>query len=168
MKPTRVAVLFLLAFLFGSGSAEVAVQTGRALARARADRQLGTAGDLVSLELRGEDGETIAHPRLIAPIGRPAQLVLRDASDPERVRLTLRVETVREASGDIKVDYVLQMPAFEISTSGRLSVTPGVEQVVDLGGGAVSGTLLALPVPSAAFDAYVESEGLRTQPVNAI
>jgi hypothetical protein len=75
---------------------------------------------------------------------------------------------MRDASGDIKVDYVLELPAFEISTSGRLSVTPGVEQVVDLGGGGLSGTLLALPVPSAAFDAYVESEGLRTQPAHAI
>jgi hypothetical protein len=168
MKPTRIAALFLLAFLFGSGSAEVAVQTGRAIARARAGQHVGPAGDLVSLELRGEDGETIAHPRLIAPIGRPAQLVLRDASDPERVRLTLRVETMREASGDIKVDYVLELPAFEISTSGHLSLTPGVEYAVNLGGGGLSGTLLALPVPSAAFDAYLESEGLHSQPAHAI
>lgn len=167
MKPTRFATIVLLAFLFGGGSAEVAVQTGRALKRARAERAVGAAGDLVALELRGEDGEPIARPRLITPVGRPAHLVLRDPADPQRVRLVLRVETVRDPSGDVIVDYSLELPAFDVATSGHLSLTPGVEQALDLGG-ALSGTLVTLPVPSAAFDAYLESEGLRRAPAHAI
>jgi hypothetical protein len=167
MNATRIAALLLLAFLFGGSSAEVAVQTGRALKRARADRQVGSAGDLVAFEVHGEDGETIANPRLITPIGRPAHLVLRDPSNPERVRLSLRVETVREPSGDVVIDYALELPALELATSGRLSVTPGVEQALDLGG-SLTGTLLALPVPSAAFEAYLESDGLRAPPAHAI
>jgi hypothetical protein len=166
MNSSRVGALLLLAFLFGGSSAEVAVQTSRALARARAERETGTAGDLVSLEVQGEDGETIAHPRLIAPRGRPAHLVLRDPVDPSRVRLSLRVETVRDPSGDIHVEYALEMPAFDIVRSGRLTLSPGVEQTVDLGG-QITAVLVALPVPSAAFDAYLESEGARRLPGRA-
>ncbi len=165
MKPGRLLPLLLLAFLFGSGSAEMAVQTSRAIARAKAEREVGTAGDLVSLEVAGLDGELIARPRLIAVAGHPAQLLLLDPENPSLVRLALRVETAREPSGDIALDWSLQLPSRELSASGRTSVTPGVEQAVALGN--VTAKLLALPVPSAAFDAYIEAEGLRSAP-NAI
>ncbi len=169
MKPTRFAALLALAFLFGGGSAEVAVQTGRALSRARAGQEPGSAGDLVALELHGEDGEVIARPRLIAPAGRAAQLVLRDPADPSSVRLAIRVEATRQPDGDISLEYALDLPGRDLSARGKVSVTPGVEQALALGdGGAVKATLLALPVPSAAFDAYLEAEGRRAAPASAI
>ena len=158
MKASRIAALLLLSFLFGGSSAEMAVQTSRALSRARAER-LGSSGDLVALEVQGEEG-TIARPRLLAPPGRPVQMLLRDPLEPERVRLSLRVETFREATGDVSVEYALAIPARELVAMGRVMVTPGVEHHLDLGG-AVQATLLTLPVPSAAFDAYLEAERLR-------
>jgi hypothetical protein len=168
MSPRRVVALLVLAFLSGGGSAEVAVQTSRAVARARAEHQVGSAGDLVAVELLDEDGQLFARPRLIAPIGRAAHLVLRDPSNPDEVRLSLRVETAREPHGDILLAYALELPSRSISTSGRLSMTPGVEQAVELGDGAMTARLLALPVPSAAFDAYVEAGGVRRSQPNAI
>jgi hypothetical protein len=162
MKPGRLAALLALAFLFGGGSAEMAVQTTRAIARAKAEREVGAAGDLVALEVHGEDGELIAHPRLIAVAGKPAQLVLLDPENPSLVRLALRVETAREPSGDIALDWSLELPGRELSASGKTSVTPGIEQALALGD--VSAKVLALPVPSAAFDAYIEAQGLKNEP----
>lgn len=163
MNASRFAALLVLAFLFGGSSAEVAVQTGRAIARARADRQVGSAGDLVALELR-DDAGTIARPRLVAPLGRPAHLTLRDPLEPDRVRLQLRVEAIREPAGDVSVEYLLEIPSRAVAALGKVTVTPGVEHTLSLGDGSLVATLLTLPVPSAAFDAYLEAERLRHAP----
>ncbi len=157
MQPTRAVAVVLLAFLLGGSSAEVAVQTHRALNRARAAGD-GAAGDLVAFEVRGEDGELLARPRVIAAPGRPAHLLLRDPADPENVRLELRVEATREPTGEVSVGYELSLPAAELSCSGRLLATPGVEHPLDLGERTLTATLLTLPVPSAAFDAYLDAE----------
>jgi len=157
MKLTRAIAVVLLAFLFGGSSAEVAVQTHRALQQRRTPEP-GAAGDLVAIEVRGEDGEVLARPRLIATPGRAAVLVLRDPLHPDRIRLELRVEATREITGEVSVDYALSMPGEELSCSGRLTTAPGVEQALDLGAKPLTATLLTLPVPSAAFEAYLEAE----------
>lgn len=156
MKTARAIAVVMLAFLLGGSSAEVAVQTHRALHRQKPAS--GDGGDLVALELRGEDGEVIARPRLIAPPGRAAHLVLRDPADPRRVRFTLRVEATREPTGEISVDYELSFPFEAASISGRVSATEGVEHALDLGSLPLTATLLAVRVPSAAFDAFLEAE----------
>ena len=168
MRPRQITALLVLAFLFGGSSAEVAVRTSRAVARARAERHIGSVGDLVAFQLLDEDGQVIARPRLIAPLGRTAHLVLRDPLDPQTIQLALHVEAAREASGDILLDYALELPGRSVSASGKVSVTPGVERVLALGDGPVTGTLMALPVPSAAFDAYLEAEGARRPPPHSI
>lgn len=157
MKSTRAVAVVLLSFLLGGSSAEVAVQTHRALHRSRAPEE-GQGGDLVALEVRGESGAVIARPRVITTPGRAAHLILRDPADPERVKLTLRVEATREPSGEVSVDYELALPERDCLAAGRLSATPGVEEAVDLGQLPVTATLLTLPVPSRAFDAFLESE----------
>lgn len=158
MKTARAIAVVMLAFLLGGSSAEVAVQTHRALHKQRSSPAAGEGGDLVALELRGEDGEVIARPRLIAPVGRAAHLILRDPSDPRRVRLTLRVEATREPTGEVSVEYEVSLP-FEAATAcGRISATRGVELALDLGALPLSATLLTVPVPSAAFDAFLEAE----------
>ncbi len=158
MKPTRIAAILVLAFLFGGGSAEVAVQTKRAIDRHRAAQEEGAAGELVSFEIHGEDGELLARPRVIASPGRATQLVLRDPENPDEVRLSLSVATTHEASGDLAVDYQLSMPHEDLVCRGHVSMTPGVEQKLDLGDRPLTATLFAIPVPSAAFDAYLRSE----------
>lgn len=163
MTASRIPALLLLAFLFGGSSAEVAVRTSRALARARAEREVGSAGDLVAMEVRDEVG-TIARPRLVAPVGRPVQLTLRDPLEPDRVRLHLRVEATRDPAGDVLVEYALEIPARAINALGKVTVTPGVEHTLTLGDGRLVATLLTLPVPSAAFDAYLEADRLRHAP----
>ncbi len=168
MRPRQIAALLVLAFLFGGSSAEVAVQTSRAVKRARAERSVGSVGDLVAFQLVDEAGQVIAHPRLIAPVGRVAHLVLRDPLDPRTVQLALHVEAAREAGGDLQLDYALEMPGRSVSASGKVTVTPGVERALALGDGPITGTLLALPVPSAAFDAYLEAESVRHAPPHAI
>jgi len=157
MKTARAIAVVMLAFLLGGSSAEVAVQTHRALHRQKSS-PTGEGGDLVAFELRGEGGEVIARPRLIAPPGRAAHLVLRDPSDPRRVRLTLRVETTREPTGEVSVEYEVSLPFEAVSATGRVSATQGVELALDLGLLPVTATLLTVPVPSAAFDAFLEAE----------
>jgi hypothetical protein len=49
------------------------------------------------------------------------------------------------------------MPGEDLVSRGRVSITPGVEQRLELGD-QLTATLLTIPVPSAAFDAYLESE----------
>jgi len=157
-RTSKVAVLLSGAFLVGGGSAEVAVRTHAAIERVRQEREIGAAGQLVVLELAAPDGEVIARPRIIAPVGKAAELVLHDPADPGSVRLAFRVEAVREPSGDISLDYTLWVPERAISQRGRLSLTPGVEQAVEIGDGALVASWLAVPVPSAAFDALMEAE----------
>jgi hypothetical protein len=157
MKPTRVVAILLLAFAFGGGSAEVAVHARRAIDRQRAPQE-GSAGELLSLEIHREDGELLARPRVVTSPGRTAQLVLHDPENPTVVRLALRLETTREASGDLSVDYELSMPREDLVSRGRVSMAPGVEQRLELGDHPLTATLLAIPVPSAAFDAYLQSE----------
>jgi len=158
MKPTRTIAVLLLAFLFGGSSAEVAVQTKRALDRHRASEEDGAAGELVALEIQRPDGEVVARPRLIATPGRSARLELRDPENPKAVRLTLRVQTNRDPSGDVEIAWDLSMPGEALQCSGRVSMTPGVEHALDLGDHPLTAVLLALPVPSAAFDAYLDAE----------
>jgi hypothetical protein len=164
LRPRSVALIIVSAFLVGAGSAEVAVRTHTAIERVRQEREIGAAGQLVQLELSGPDGEVLARPRLIAPAGKAANLVLHDPNRPDEVRLALRVEAVREPSGDIAIDYSLWVPDRAISAKGKVSLTPGVEQAMELAEGAVVASFLAVPVPSAAFDAYLEHEATRRHP----
>lgn len=161
-RPLRIAALLAGAFVVGGASAEVAVRTRVAIERVRTEREIGAAGQLVALQLTGADGEVLARPRVIAPTGRAAEVVLHDPAAPDEVRLSFRVEAVREPSGDISLDYTLRVPgrgrARDLTASGRLSLTPGVEQSVELGDGTLVASWLAVPVPSAAFDAFLEGE----------
>ena len=160
-SPGRIALLLVLAFAFGSGSAEVAVQTKRAVDKARHEREVGSAGHLVALQLLDERGEVVARPRLICPTGQRAELVLHDPLDPSDVQLRMGVVTSREPDGDVALDWTLWVPERAVAESGKLSLTPGVEQVVQLGGTTLLASWMSVPVPSAAFDAYLEAEQQR-------
>jgi hypothetical protein len=163
-RTTKVALLLCTAFLVGGTSAEVAVRTHAAIERVRAEREIGAAGQLVVLQLASADGEVIARPRLIAPVGKPAELVLHEPGDPDAVRLAFRVEATREPSGEIALDYALYLPDRALSQRGRLSLTPGVEQQFEIADGTLVASWLAVPVPSAAFDALMEAEAQRRSP----
>ena len=164
LRRGKIAFLLVGAFLFGGGSAEVAVRTHAAIERVRHEREIGAAGQLVMLELTSPDGEVIARPRIIAPTGKAARLVLHDPADPDSIRLAFRVEAVREASGDIALAYELWVPERAIAEQGTLSLTPGVEHAVEIGDGALVASWLAVPVPSGAFDALMEAEMARRLP----
>ena len=166
-RPRSVALVITAAFLLGAGSAEVAVRTHEAIERVRQEREVGAAGQLLQLEITSPDGEVLARPRLIAPTGKAAELVLHDPARPDTVRLALRLEAVREPSGDVVLDYTLWLPERAIATKGKLSLTPGVEQELELGDGALVASFLAIPIPSAAFDAYLEAERARGIPGQA-
>lgn len=160
-RTSKVALLLAAAFLVGGASAEVAVRTHAVIDRARQEREIGAAGQLVVLAVTAPDGEVIARPRVIAPAGKATQVVLHDPAEPGAVRLVFRVEATREPSGEIALDYALYLPERAISKRGRLSLTPGVEQQVELADGALVASWLAVPVPSAAFDALMEAEAVQ-------
>src|SRR5438552_246099 len=111
MSQRRLVPLLLLAFAVGGGSAEVVIQTHRAITRAR---DVGSAGHFVELTLRAPDGEVIATPRVIAPVGKPAMLVLREGPGARQVRLALRLEAAARADGDVALDYELALPSREV------------------------------------------------------
>jgi hypothetical protein len=154
----RLALIVAGAFLFGGASAEVAVRTHRAVERVRTEREIGAAGQLVSLQITGAQGEVLARPRLIAPRGKAAELVLHDPGADGAVRLTFRVEAERVPTGEIGLDYELSIPGRAVTARGKVSLTPGVEQSMQLGDGVLVATWLAMPVPSAQFDAYLDAE----------
>lgn len=162
--PASAVLVLSSAFLVGAGSAEVAVRTRDAIERVRQERDVGAAGQLVQLQLTGAGGEVLARPRLIAPAGKAAQLVLHDPARPDAVRLSFRVEASRQLSGEIALRYTLSVPERAISAQGELSLTPGVEHELALGDGTLVASFLAVPVPSAAFDAYLEAETARRNP----
>lgn len=161
MRILRITFLFLLSFAAGGGVAELALRAKQEVARVRQDALVppGSAGDLVALLIKDADGSTVAMPRLITSPGRPARLVLRDPAHPSRVRLELRVSAVREPAGFYTLEYALDIPGEQLLCAGQLDLTPGVEQSLDLGDGTqLSAVVVALPVPSAAFDAWLEAE----------
>ena len=158
LRAGRVALLLSSAFLVGGASAEVAVRTRATVDHVRRDRELGSAGELVALQLTGPDGEVVAQPRLIAPAGKAAELVLHQPGRPGAVRVAFRVAAVRQASGRISLDYELWIPEHDVVTRGRICLAPGVKQAIPLPQGELVATWLAVPVPSAQFDEYLESE----------
>lgn len=160
-RVSRIALLLVGAFLVGGGSAEVAVRTHAAIERVRQQREIGSAGQLVMLQLYSPEGDVVARPRVIAPSGKAAEVVLHDPADPEAVRVAFRVSAAREPTGEIALDYALWVPERAIATRGKVSLTPGVEQAMQLGGGVLVASWLAVPVPSAAFDALLEGEAMR-------
>lgn len=163
MSTLRVTAILVAAFLVGAAGAEAAVRVRREGPPGTSDRIDATVvGDLVSLELRDDTG-TVTRSRLVTPAGRSAEMVLRDPADPRVVRLVLRVATSRDASGDIAVDYSLRAPSLELDTSGRVSVAPGVESGFDVSPD-LRAVVTALPVPSKAFDRWVERERQRRAP----
>jgi hypothetical protein len=164
LRTSRTALLLSGAFVLGGGSAEVAVRTHAAIERVRQVREVGAAGQLVVLEISSPEGEVIARPRIIAPVGKAAEVVLHEPADPDSVRVAFRVEAVREPSGDISLDYALWVPERSIAERGKVSLTPGVEQAIALGDGVLVANWLAVPVPSAAFDALMEAEAVRRSP----
>ncbi len=166
-RTSRIALLLAGAFLVGGGSAEVAVRTHAAIERVRHEREIGSAGQLVMLQLSSTAGEVLARPRIIAPAGRSAEVVLHDPADPSAVRVAFRVSAVREPTGEIALDYQLWVPERAVSARGRLSLTPGVEQAMRLEGGDLVASWLAVPVPSAAFDALLEGEAMRRPPAKS-
>ena len=168
MRPRRLALILSLAFLLGGGSAGVAVQTKRAIDRARAEHDVGSVGHLIELTLWSPEGEIIASPRLIAPRGKSGKLLLMDPSDPERIRLALRFEAARQLDGDVALDYELKLPSHALDANGTLSLTPGVDKEVPLENSSLQARIFVLPVPSPAFDAYLESRGYLPDPRDSI
>jgi hypothetical protein len=162
MRFTRVAATLVLAFLFGGGAAETFLKARDAIERKRAPTAEGSTGELVSLALQDQAGEMIARPRVVVTPGRPVEMVLRDPEDPAQIRLAFHIETERQPSGLLLVGYRIAMPLHAVETSGRICVTPGVEQPIDLGELPFGATIFTIPVPSPAFDAYLEFERARS------
>jgi hypothetical protein len=146
----------------GAASAEgiVRAQTARATVASSKD---GSIGELVSFEVRNEDGATVAKSRLVSPEGKLASVVVRDPATPAAVRMVLHVTTSREVSGSVCVNYAVQIPELSLSRSGRVWVKPGVESTLPIGHDLVA-VFTAVPVPSRAFDQLIESERARKAP----
>ena len=129
LKTGRIVLLLSAAFLLGGASTEVALRTHRAVERVRVERELGTAGQLVALQLTGPDGEVVARPRIIAPAGKAAELVLHDPARPGDIRVAFRVEAERSPTGDISLEYELWIPERALTTRGTVCLTPAAAGV---------------------------------------
>ena len=120
VRCARVALVLSAAFLVGAGSAEVAVRTHDAIARARQEREMGAAGQLVQLRSSPPSGEVVARPRIIAPAGKAAEVVLHDPARPGEVRIAFRVEAIREPPGTSRSAYALWVPDRAMSARGTM------------------------------------------------
>lgn len=159
----RVVAVISTAFIVGGASAEVAVRTRAAVNVERRDREQGTAGELIALKLTAPDGSVVAQPRLIAPAGKPARLVLHAPGRPEEILMSFRVEVARQTSGLVFLRYELTLPDRSVHSRGSLRLLPGVRQAIHLPQGELVATWLAMPVPSTQFDNYLESERARRE-----
>jgi hypothetical protein len=154
----RVVTVLSSAFVVGGASAEVAVRTRAAVEHERRDRELGAAGELISLKLTTLDGAVVAEPRLIAPAGKPARLVLHAPGNPDEILMSFRVEVARQKSGMVFLRYELTLPDRALHSRGHLRLAPGVRQAIPLPQGELVATWLAVPVPSTQFDDFLEAE----------
>ena len=155
VRVAKVAALLSSAFLLGGASAEVAV---RMRAADRLERQRGAAGELVALKLTRLDGSVVAQPRLIAPAGKSARLVLHAPGRPDDVKVSFRVNVAQRLGDEIALDYELVLPDESIFSHGRLHLSAGVQQAIQLPEGELVATWLAVPFPSAQFDDYMKTE----------
>jgi hypothetical protein len=162
VRALRVIAVLAAAFLVGAVTTEGVVRLRGNEARAAVPGD-GSVGDLVSFEVRTEDGTTFAKSRLVSPGGKVASVTLRDPADPGSVRMVLRVTTSREASGSVRVNYAVQIPELSLSKTGRVWVKPGVESTLPIGHDLVA-VFTALPVPSKAFDRFIETERAHRTP----
>lgn len=158
----RIAAVLCSAFLVGGASAEVAVRTHAAVQHERREREQGSAGELIALKLTTPDGAVVAQPRLIAPAGKPARLVLHAPGKPDETVMSLRVEVARQKSGLVFLRYELSLPDRSVHSRGSLRLAPGVRQAIPLPQGQLVATWLAVPVPSTQFDDYLEAERARS------
>jgi hypothetical protein len=158
LRVGRVVAILSGAFLVGGASAEVAVRTHAAVSAVQQERERGAAGELVALELRSADGSVIATPRLIAAAGKPARLVLHAPGRPDEILLSFRVQTARQRGGLIALRYELSVPDQSLVANGDVWLSPGVRQAMVLPQGDLVATWLAVPVPSDAFDRYLEAQ----------
>jgi hypothetical protein len=154
----RVVAVLVGAFAVGGASAEVAVRTRAAVEQVKRERERGAAGELVALRLTGPDGAVVAQPRLIAPAGKPARLILHPPGRPDEILMSFRVEVARQAGGLLSVHYELSLPDHALLANGYLRLSPGVKQAIHLPQGDLVATWLAVPFPSAQFDKYLEME----------
>lgn len=176
----RVAGLLVGAFVLGGASAEVAVRTKAAVDQETRARELGAAGELISLQLTTPEGRVVAQPRLVTAAGKPARLLLHAPGSPDEILMSFWVETARQQGGLISVRYELSLPAPRLllagtdparhggslperalRTEGRLRLLPGVRQAIPLPDGELVATWLAVPFPSAQFDDFLEAERAR-------
>ena len=162
MRTLRVIAILAVAFVVGAASAESVVRYRSTTAAAPSSRE-GTVGELVSFEVRTEEGATVARSRVVSPEGKLASVVVRDPADPASVRMVLRVTTSREASGSVCVNYAVQIPELSLTKSGKVWVKPGVESTLPIGHDLVA-VFTAVPVPSRAFDQLIEAERARKAP----
>ncbi|MGA8893031.1 MAG: hypothetical protein WB493_15820 [Anaeromyxobacteraceae bacterium] len=162
MRTLRAIAVVAVAFVVGAASAEgiVRVRTARAAEAATKD---GAVGELVSFEVRTEEGATLAKSRLVSPEGKLASVVLHDPANPASVRMVLKVSTSRESSGSVCVNYAVQIPELSLQRSGRVWVKPGVESTLPIGHDLVA-VFTAVAVPSKAFDDLLEAERARKAP----
>ena len=154
----RIVLVLCSAFVVGGASAEVAVRTRDAVAQVEHDRQRGSSGELVALRLTGPDGEVLAEPRLIAPTGKAAELVLHYPGRPDDVRLAFRVQSARRDQGTIGLKYAVWVPERDLSAAGELSLRPGIARDISLRGGEITASWLAVPFPSPEFDAWMQAQ----------
>ncbi len=162
MRALRTIAILAVAFLVGAASAEgiVRVRTARAVESAASD---GSVGELISVEVRAEDGSTVARSRVVSPEGKVSSVVVRDPAAPAAVRMVLRVTTSRERSGSVCVNYAVQIPELALSRTGRVWVKPGIESTLPIGHDLVA-VFSAVPVPSKAFDELIRTERARKAP----
>jgi hypothetical protein len=154
----RVAAVLSSAFLVGGASAEVAVRTHAAVEAERRVRATGAAGELISLELTTPDGSIVAQPRIIAPAGKAARMVLVAPGKPDECLMSFRVEVAHQQGGLVFLRYELTLPDRAVHSHGSLRLLPGVKQAIPLPQGELVATWLAVPVPSAQFDDFLATE----------
>lgn len=157
----RVVAVLSSAFLVGGASAEVAVRTHAAVEHERRYREQGAAGELITLKLTTLDGAVVAQPRLILPTGKPGRLVLHAPGNPDQVLMSFRVEVARQKGGTVFLHYELTLPDRSLHSRGNVRLAPGVRQAIPLPQGELVATWLAVPIPSAQFDRFLETEQAR-------
>ena len=160
-KVARLGLLILSAFLVGGASAEAVRTHGAIPARAPSASSAPPASWSPSSYVTRAASSWRALGS--APAGKAAEVVLHEPGDPGTVRVAFRVEAVRDATGDIALAYALWVPGHDVKTSGTMQLTPGVEREIALADGALVARWLAVPVPSAALDAYLEGEAAQRQ-----
>ncbi len=97
-----------------------------------------------AMSVRNAEGDVLASPVVVGQAGRKMEVRLMCEADPRLERMSLVLEPVQSAGGDLAYNYELSVAGHVDGARGTVHLTRGTEQHIRVPGAGTRGVTLAL------------------------